>query len=43
VKESRGGCVVEFGYAFRRWIDYERTDTEFSLSDGMLVQAGWNY
>jgi len=41
--DGGGGCFVEFGYAFRRRIEYERSGTELSLDDGIVLQAGWSY
>lgn len=41
--DGGGGCFVELGYAFARRLEYERTDTEISLSDAIVLQAGWNY
>ncbi len=38
-----GGWFVEAGWAFNRKIEYEASDTEIGLSDGVLVQAGWAY
>lgn len=43
VTDGGGGWFAEFGYAFRRRIEYEVTDSEVSLSDGVLLQAGWRY
>ena len=41
--DGGGGWFAEFGYAFNRRIEYESTDTEIDLSDGILLQAGWRY
>ena len=41
--DGGGGCFLEIGYAFARRLEYERTDTEVSLSDAVVLQAGWNY
>jgi hypothetical protein len=38
-----GGWFVEAGYAFDRRLEYEASGTEVSLSDGVLLQAGWAY
>jgi hypothetical protein len=41
--DGEGGWFAEFGYAFNRRIEYESTDSEIDLSDGILLQAGWRY
>ena len=41
--QGGGGWFAEFGYAFARRIEYEATDSEVPLSDGVLLQAGWRY
>jgi hypothetical protein len=38
-----GGWFVEAGYAFNRKIEYERDNSEISLSDGVLLSGGWAY
>jgi len=43
VVDGGGGWFAEFGYAFNRRIEYESTDVDVSLSDGVLLQAGWRY
>ena len=43
VTDGGGGWFCEAGFAFARKIEYERTATEVSLSDGLLLNAGWNY
>ena len=43
VTNGGGGWFAEFGYAFKRRIEYESTQTEIDLSDGVLLQAGWRY
>jgi hypothetical protein len=43
VTNGGGGWFAEFGYAFNRRIEYESTETEVSLSDGVLLQGGWRY
>ena len=43
IVDGGGGWFVELGYAFKRRLEYENTDTEISLSDGILLRAGWNY
>jgi hypothetical protein len=43
VTDGGGGWFAEVGYAFNRRIEYEATATEVSLSDGVLLQAGWRY
>ena len=41
--QGGGGWFAECGYAFARRIEYEATDSEVPLSDGVLLQAGWRY
>ncbi len=41
--DGGGGWFAELGYAFNRRLEYERTSTEVSLSDGVILQAGWAY
>lgn len=41
--DGGGGWFAEFGYAFNRRIEYESTDAEVDLSDGILLQAGCRY
>ena len=41
--QGGGGWFAELGYAFARRIEYEATDSEVPLSDGVLLQAGWRY
>jgi hypothetical protein len=43
VTDGGGGWFAECGYAFNRRIEYESTDTEIDLSDGVLLQGGWRY
>lgn len=43
VTDGGGGWFAEFGFAFNRSIEYESTQSEISLSDGALLQAGWRY
>ncbi len=43
IVDGGGGWFAECGYAFNRRIEYESTATEVSLSDGVLLQAGWRY
>ncbi|MEQ9410509.1 MAG: DUF6268 family outer membrane beta-barrel protein [Fuerstiella sp.] len=43
VIDGGGGWFAEFGYAFNRRIEYELSDTEVSLSDGVLLQAGLRF
>lgn len=43
VTHGGGGWFADFGYAFQRKIHYESTDSEWGVSDGVLVQAGWRY
>lgn len=43
IVDGGGGCFLELAYAFARRLEYERTDTEISLSDGIMLRAGWNY
>ncbi len=38
-----GGWFIEAGYAFNRKIEYEASNTEIQLSDGVLLQGGWAY
>ena len=38
-----GGWFAEAGYAFARNIEYESDNTDISLSDGLLLIAGWSY
>lgn len=43
VTDGGGGWFAECGYAFNRRIEYEATATKVSLSDGVILQAGWRY
>lgn len=43
IVDGGGGWFVETGWAFRRRLEYERTATELSLSDAIVLQAGWRY
>lgn len=43
IVDGGGGWIVEAGYAFARRVEYEQTATEISLSDGVLLQAGWTW
>lgn len=43
VTDGGGGWFAEFGYAFNRRIEYESTQTEVGLSDGVILQGGWRY
>lgn len=43
VTDGGGGWFAESGYAFNRRIEYESTESEISLSDGLMVQCGWRY
>lgn len=43
IVDGGGGWFAELGYAFDRRLEYERTSTEISLSDGLILQAGWAY
>lgn len=43
IVDGGGGWLTEVGYAFARRIEYENTQTEVELNDGLLVQAGWKY
>jgi hypothetical protein len=38
-----GGWLLEAGYAFDRSIEYESSDTEIPLSDGVILTGGWAY
>lgn len=41
--DGGGGWFAELGCAFNRRIEYESTDTEIDLSDGVLLRGGWRY
>lgn len=41
--DGGGGWLIEAGYAFNRRLEYESDSSETSLSDGVLLQAGWSY
>lgn len=43
IVDGGGGWFVAAAYAFNRRIEYENTDSEISLSDGVLLQAGWTW
>jgi len=43
VVDGGGGWFAQCGYAFSRRIEYESTATDVSLSDGVLLEAGWRY
>lgn len=43
IVDGGGGWLVEAGYAFNRRLEYESSSGETSLSDGVLLQAGWSY
>ena len=43
IVDGGGGWFAEFGYAFDRSIEYEITQTEVPLNDGILLRAGWKY
>lgn len=43
ITDGGGGWFAEVGYAFNRRIEYQSTQTDIDLSDGILLQAGWRY
>ena len=43
VVDGGGGWSLDAGYAFNRRLEYESDPNEISLSDGVLLQAGWSY
>lgn len=43
VVDGGAGWIVEAGYAFSRTLEYERTATEISLGNAVLLQAGWTW
>lgn len=43
VTDGGGGWFAEVGYAVNRRIEYENSNAEVGLSDGVLIQAGWRY
>ena len=43
VIDGGGGWFAEFGYAFKRHVEYQSTQTKIHLSDGIMLQAGWRY
>jgi hypothetical protein len=43
IVDGGGGWFIEAGYSFSRQIEYQSTQTEVGLSDGVLFQAGWRY
>ena len=43
IGQGNRGLLVEGGYAFARRIEYESSDTDVKLDDGLFVQAGWQF
>lgn len=43
VVDGGGGWFAEVGFALNRRIEYASTDSEISLSNGVLLQAGWRF
>ena len=43
VMDGGSGWFVETGWAFRRRLEYEQSQTEVSFSDAMLIRAGLRY
>ena len=43
VVDGGGGWFAEFGYAFNRHIEYQSIPAKIRLSDGIVLQAGWQY
>lgn len=43
LRDGGGGWFAQTGYALDRRIEYESDQTEQSLGDGFLLQAGWRY
>jgi hypothetical protein len=43
IVDGGGGWYAEFGYAFNRYLKYEKMQTEIALNDGVLLRAGWKY
>ena len=43
VTDGGGGWFTECGFAYNRRFEYESTQTEVDLSNGIILQAGWRY
>jgi hypothetical protein len=41
--DGGGGWFAEVGYVFNRKIEYEVDQSQFDLSNGVVLQAGWRY
>ncbi|WP_146601560.1 hypothetical protein [Novipirellula aureliae] len=43
IRRGNRGVFAEAGYSFNRSIEYEVSEDEIDLSDGLFIQAGWKF
>jgi len=43
IRRGNRGLFAEAGYSFNRSIEYEASEEEVDLDDGLFIQAGWKF